>query len=337
MVTAMTISEPIKPIIEKPLKVFLAGHQGMVGRALQRLLLQQPGISLLVCSKAELDLTRQADVEQFFNQQRPDWVIVAAAKVGGILANQQLPAEFIYQNLMIEANLVHCAWQTGVQRLMMLGSSCIYPKLASQPMSEEALLTGALEPSNEPYAIAKIAGLKLCESYYRQYGSDFRAVMPTNLYGPWDNFHPEHSHVIPGLIRRLHQAALEKTTSVDIWGTGQVRREFLHVDDLAAATWLVMQQPPESYQQLTQGQPRHINIGNGTDLTIAELAGLIAQVVGYNGLLQFDLSKPEGTPRKLLDISKLQSLGWQETIPLRAGLTQAYQWYLQHLNLVGRA
>lgn len=313
-----------------PLRIFLAGHQGMVGRAIYRLLINVPGIALIVRTKAELDLSRQTDVEQFFALEKPDWVIIAAAKVGGITANQQLPAEFLYQNLLIEANLIHSAWQNGVQRLMFLGSSCIYPKLAPQPMTEDVLLTAALEPTNEPYAIAKIAGIKLCESYFRQYGADFRAVMPTNLYGPWDNFHPEHSHVIPGLMWRLHQAKMQDAANVDIWGSGQAKREFLHVDDLAAAVWLVMQQPVQMYNQLTKDQPRHLNIGSGIDLSIAELAALLAKVVGYSGQLQFDPSKPEGTPRKLLDIQKLQQLGWQPARSLEDGLSDTYQWLLQH-------
>jgi GDP-L-fucose synthase len=325
MGSVMTMPEPVSP-----LRIYLAGHLGMVGRALHRLLLNQPGIEVLVRSKAELDLTRQADVEQFFAKTRPDWVIIAAAKVGGIAANQQLPAEFIYQNLMIESNLIHSAWQSGVQQLMMLGSSCIYPKLAAQPMTEQALLTGALEPTNEPYAIAKIAGIKLCESYYRQYGVDFRAVMPTNLYGPWDNFNPEHSHVVPGLMFRLHQAVQSNAASVDIWGSGQVRREFLHVDDLATAVWQVMQQSPAAYQRLTSERQRYINIGCGEDLRISDLATLLAQVVGYQGELRFDAGKPEGTPQKLLDISKIQALGWQPAISLQQGLTETYQWFLQH-------
>lgn len=313
-----------------PIKVYIAGHQGMVGRALARWLQQQSGIVVITRTRAELDLTRQADVEQFFAQERPDWVLLAAAKVGGIAANQQFPADFLYQNLLIEANIIHSAWQTGVQRLMFLGSSCIYPKLASQPMTEDMLLSAALEPTNEPYAIAKIAGLKLCESYYRQYGADFRAVMPTNLYGPWDNFHPEHSHVIPGLMRRLHQAKIKQAPSVDIWGSGQARREFLHVDDLARAVWQVMLQTPEAYQQLTKAQPRHLNIGCGEDITIRQLATLTAQAVGYQGVLTFDSSKPEGTPQKLLEISKIKTLGWQPAIPLHSGLAHTYQWFLHH-------
>ncbi len=311
-------------------RIFLAGHQGMVGRALHRLLVQQPGFHVITRTKAELDLTRQADVEQFYASERPDWVIIAAAKVGGIAANQQLPAEFLYQNLLIETNLIHSAWQTGVQRLMFLGSSCIYPKHAPQPMTEDVLLTSALEPTNEPYAIAKIAGIKLCESYYRQYGADFRAVMPTNLYGPWDNFHPEHSHVIPGLMWRLHQAKMNNLSCVDIWGSGQARREFLHVDDLAAAVWLVMQLAEQHYDQVTTQQQRHLNVGTGQDVSIAELATLLAKVVGYKGQLHFDSSKPEGTPRKLLDIQKLQQLGFQPAISFERGLAETYQWLVQH-------
>ncbi len=312
------------------LRIYLAGHQGMVGRALHRLLAKEPGVELIVRTKGELDLSRQGDVEQFFAAEKPDWVIIAAAKVGGIVANQQLPAEFIYQNLMIEANLVHSAWLNGVQRLMLLGSSCIYPKLAAQPMTENLLLTGALEPTNEPYAVAKIAGLKLCESYYRQYGADFRSVMPTNLYGPWDNFHPEHSHVIPGLMLRLHHAKLNDAASVDIWGSGLARREFLHVDDLATAVLLVMQQSATAYNQMTSASERHLNIGCGSDIRIAELATFIADAVGYQGELRFDVNKPEGTPQKLLDIAKVSALGWQPTIPLHKGLSDTYQWMLQH-------
>jgi GDP-L-fucose synthase len=312
---------------QKPLRIFLAGHQGMVGRGLARLLQQQPGIELIVRSKAQLDLTRQAEVEQFFAEQRPDWVIIAAAKVGGILANQQLPADFIYQNLLIEANIVHSSWQTGVSRLMLLGSSCIYPKFAAQPMTEAALLSGVLEPTNEPYAIAKIAGIKLCESYQRQYGVDFRAVMPTNLYGTWDNFHPAHSHVVPGLMRRIHQAKQQGASEVEIWGSGRVRREFLHVDDLAAAVWLVMQQTTEVYNGLTSPQCRHINIGCGQDVTIAELAAEVAAAVGFTGQLKFDPTMPEGSPQKLLSIDKLTALGWAPTIALAQGLRDTYQWW----------
>ncbi|TXH98089.1 MAG: GDP-L-fucose synthase [Rheinheimera sp.] len=312
----------------QPLRIFLAGHQGMVGRALYRLLEQQPGIELLVRSRKELDLTRQADVEHFFAAEKPDWVIIAAAKVGGILANQNLPADFIYQNLMIEANIVHSSWQTGVKRLMLLGSSCIYPKFAEQPMQEECLLSGVLEPTNEPYAVAKIAGIKLCESYQRQFGSDFRSVMPTNLYGPWDNFHPEHSHVVPGLMRRLHDAVVEKAPAVSVWGSGKARREFLHVDDLAAAVWLVMQQTTEHYASLTSPQCSHINVGSGHDISIAELAVAIAEVVGFRGELLFDSAMPEGTPRKLLAVDKMTTLGWLPQITLRQGLKDTYQWWL---------
>lgn len=319
-----------QPTRERPLKLFLAGHQGMVGQAFCRLLSQQADIELLLADRASLDLTRQADVEQFFALHQPDWVIIAAAKVGGIVANQSLPADFIYQNLLIQANILHSAWQQGVSRLMTLGSSCIYPKFASQPMTESQLLTGALEPTNEPYAVAKIAGIKLCESYFRQYGADFRAVMPTNLYGPGDNFHLSHSHVIPGLLGRIHQAHVTGSPSVSIWGSGRVRREFLFVDDAAAAIWLLMQQSAADYQQLTSAHQRHINIGCGTDISIAELATLIAQVVGYQGELCFDPTQPEGTPRKLLDISTLTSVGWQPSMPLLQGLSTTYQWFLQH-------
>lgn len=313
-----------------PLKVWIAGHQGMVGQALCRLLSPQPGIELVLAGRSSLDLTRQAEVEQFVATTAPDWVIIAAAKVGGIVANQQQPAEFLYQNLLIQANILHAAWQQGVKRLMVLGSSCIYPKQAQQPMAETELLSGALEPSNEPYAIAKIAGIKLCESYFRQYGADFRAVMPTNLYGPGDYFHPEYSHVIPGLLQRIHQAKLAAAPSVPIWGSGAAKREFLHVDDAASAIWRLLSLSQQQYQQLTSAQQRHINVGCGEDVSIAELAAMIAQVVGYQGQLSFDPSQPEGTVRKLLDISKLQKCGWQPTWSLAAGLQQTYQWFLQH-------
>ncbi len=318
------------PVAKPALKVFIAGHQGMVGQALCRLLSNQPGIELILAPRAQLDLTRQAQVEQFFAATTPDWVIIAAAKVGGIVANQQQPADFIYQNLLIQSNILHAAWQQGVQRLMLLGSSCIYPKFANQPMRESELLTGTLEPTNEPYAIAKIAGIKLCESYFRQYGADFRAVMPTNLYGPADYFHPSHSHVIPGLLLRIHQAKLAAAPTVPIWGSGQAKREFLHVDDAASAIWRLLTLSEDQYQQLTSAQQRHVNVGCGEDISIAELAKMIAQVVGYQGQLCFDPTQPEGTPRKLLDTSKLQSCGWQPQWSLLAGLDATYQWFLQH-------
>ena len=315
---------------EKPLKIFLAGHLGMVGSSLLRLLQPLPQLQLILRTKAELDLTRQAEVEQLFDREKPDWVIIAAAKVGGIVANQTLPADFIYQNLMIETNIIHSSAVHGVKRLMMLGSSCIYPKFASQPMTEDALLSGALEPTNEPYALAKIAGIKMCESYFRQYGCDFRAVMPTNLYGPWDNFHPQYSHVIPGLMQRLHQAKLANAAAVNIWGTGQAKREFLHVDDVARAVWLLLQLDSDVYQSITTAEQRHINIGSGVDIQISELAAQMAAVMGYQGQLQFDSSQPEGSPRKLLHVGKLNALGWQPQIELTAGLTDTYQWFLQH-------
>lgn len=319
--------------VERPKRLWLAGHQGMVGQALHRLL-QQQGIHCLTTDRARLDLTRQADVEQFIASEQPDWIIIAAAKVGGILANRELPADFLYQNLLIQANVIHAAHQHKVQRVMVLGSSCIYPKFAPQPMPEAALLTGSLEPTNEAYAIAKIAGIKLCESYFRQYGADYRAVMPTNLYGPGDNFHPQHSHVIPGLMGRLHQAKLQALPEVAIWGSGQARREFLYVDDAASAIWHLMQLSESRYQQLAPAESRHINIGCGEDLTIAELAQLIAQVVGYQGRLTFDSSQPEGTPRKLLAVDRLTQAGWQPKTNLLAGLQHTYQWFLQHQQSV---
>lgn len=320
---------------EKPLRVFVAGHQGMVGRALYRLLSEQAGVELIVRTRQQLDLTRQAAVEQFFHLEKPDWVIIAAAKVGGILANQQLPADFIYQNLLIEANIVHSSWQTGVQRLMLLGSSCIYPKFAGQPIVEESLLSGPLEPTNEPYAVAKIAGIKLCESYQRQYGADFRAVMPTNLYGPWDNFHPEHSHVVPGLMRRIHEAHLQQAAAVSVWGSGRARREFLHVDDLASAVWLLLQLSAERYEALTSAHCRHINVGSGEDISIAELAAMLAEIVGFQGELRFDPAMPDGTPKKLLAVDKLARLGWAPQNTLRDGLKDTYHWWLRQQQTSG--
>jgi nucleoside-diphosphate-sugar epimerase len=259
---------------------------------------------------------------------RPDAVILAAAKVGGILANNSYPAQFIYENLMMECNVIHAAWKAGVQNLLQLGSSCIYPKLAAQPMAEDALLTGQLEPTNEPYAIAKIAGIKLCESYNRQYGTDYRSVMPTNLYGPGDNFHPENSHVMPALIRRFHEAVRDGQEDVVIWGSGTPRREFLHVDDMAAASLFVMGLDRVKYSQETQPMLSHINVGTGIDVTIRELAETVACVTGFSGRLSFDTSKPDGTPRKLLDVSRLKRLGWQATIPLETGVKETYEWFL---------
>jgi GDP-L-fucose synthase len=313
---------------EQP-KIYIAGHRGMVGAAIVRRLRQQGQTNTLFRTHAELDLTDQAAVRAFFQNERPDQVYLAAAKVGGIHANNTYPAEFIYENLMIEANVVDAAFRSGVQKLLFLGSSCIYPKLAEQPMREDALLTGTLEPTNEPYAIAKIAGIKLCESYNRQYGQshgvDYRSVMPTNLYGPGDNYHPENSHVIPALIRRFHEAKQNNAPRVKVWGTGSPRREFLHVDDMAAASIHVMNLSPEEYQANTSPMCSHINVGCGEDVTIKELAELIAKVVGYQGEIEFDTSKPDGTPRKLMDSSRLQELGWQPQMDLERGLANAYE------------
>ncbi len=315
-------------------KIYVAGHRGMVGSAIVRHLLAhavQPN-QIITRTHAELDLTHQAAVQTFFAQEKPDHVYLAAAKVGGIHANNTYPAEFIYENLMMQANVIDAAFKNGVKKLLFLGSSCIYPKLAPQPIREDALLTGTLESTNEPYAIAKIAGIKLCESYNRQYGAshdvDYRSVMPTNLYGPGDNYHPENSHVIPALIRRFHEAKLAQAPSVAIWGTGTPKREFLYVDDMATASVHVMNLPKPTYDQHTSPMLSHINVGYGSDVSIAEAAQTIAQVVGFTGAVTFDTSKPDGTPRKWLDSCRLNSLGWQAQVPLLQGLTQAYQDFL---------
>jgi len=315
-------------------KIYVAGHRGMVGSAICRNLQRQGQFRLLTRTHAELDLTNQAAVNAFFAQEKPDQVYLAAAKVGGIHANNTYPAEFIYQNLMMEANIIDAAFRNGVQKLLFLGSSCIYPKLAEQPMREDALLTGTLEATNEPYAIAKIAGIKLCESYNRQYGQshgvDYRSVMPTNLYGPGDNYHPANSHVIPALIRRFHEAKVNQAPSVTIWGTGASRREFLYVDDMAAASVHVMHLPQATYSQHTQPMLSHINVGCGEDVTILEVAQAVAQTVGYTGQIHTDPSKPDGTPRKLMDSSRLNALGWQAQVGLEDGLKAAYQDFLAH-------
>ncbi len=312
-----------------PPKIYVAGHQGMGGSAIVRVLKSVPPTTIITRTHAELDLTNQAAVAAFFQQEKPDQVYLAAAKVGGIHANNTYPAEFIYDNLMIEANVIHQAWRAGVQKLLFLGSSCIYPKLASQPMREDALLTGPLEPTNEPYAIAKIAGIKMCESYDRQYGVDYRSVMPTNLYGPGDNYHPENSHVIPALIRRFHEAKVNKAPGIEIWGTGTPHREFLYVDDVAAASVHVMNLPKFTYDAHTHPMQSFINVGYGSDKTIAQVAYAVAKVVGYEGVIQFDPGKPDGTLRKLLDSSRLNSLGWQAKVSFEEGLALAYRDFLE--------
>jgi len=319
----MTNHTPVQPTI------FVAGHRGMVGSAIVRRLRAQGVQHIITRTHAELDLRNQAAVQAFFQQQRIEQVYLAAAKVGGIHANNTYPAEFIYDNLMIQANVIHAAHMAGVQKLLFLGSSCIYPKLAAQPMAEDALLTGPLEPTNEPYAIAKIAGIKLCESYNRQYGRDYRSVMPTNLYGPGDNYHPENSHVIPALIRRFHEARQRGDSEVVVWGSGTPRREFLYVDDMAAASVHVMNLPPEVWQSQVQLMCSHLNVGSGQDHTIGELAQQVAHVVGYEGSIRFDTSKPDGTPRKLMQSSKLHQLGWQAAVELDEGLRLAYEDFKQ--------
>lgn len=309
-------------------RIFVAGHRGMVGSAIVRRLQSLGYANVITATHDELDLLDQRAVQAFFKANDFDQVYLAAAKVGGIVANSTYPADFIYQNLTIQANVVQAAHDTGVQKLLFLGSSCIYPKHAAQPMAEDALLTGVLEPTNEPYAIAKIAGIKLCESYNRQYGRDYRSVMPTNLYGPGDNFHPENSHVIPALMRRFHEAAQTGVDTVTIWGSGKPMREFLHVDDMAAASVYVMELDTVAYQAKTQPMLSHINVGTGQDCTIAELAKTVAKVTGFKGRLMYDSSKPDGTPRKLLDVSRLTSLGWQAGIGLEEGLCSTYAWFL---------
>ncbi len=318
-------------------KIYVAGHRGMVGSAILRHLLAQ-GVAqsqIVTRTHAELELINQFAVQEFFAKEKPTQVYLAAAKVGGIYANNTYPADFIYQNLMMQANIIEAAFQNGVQKLLFLGSSCIYPRMAQQPMREDALLTGTLEPTNEPYAIAKIAGIKLCESYNRQYGAshgvDYRSVMPTNLYGPGDNYHAENSHVIPALIRRFHEAKLANAKSVSIWGTGTPRREFLYVDDMAAASVHVLQLPKALYDQHTTPMQGHINVGSGSDVTIAEVAKTIAKTVGYQGEIEFDTSKPDGAPRKWMDSSRLNALGWKAKVDLHQGLEAAYQDFVSKL------
>jgi GDP-L-fucose synthase len=314
----------------KDARIFVAGHRGMVGSALVRRLRQSGYTSLILGGREELDLTSQSAVLNFFTENEINQVYLAAAKVGGIHANNTYPAEFIYENLIIECNIIHAAHLSGVNKLLFLGSSCIYPKLAEQPMREEALLTGTLEPTNEPYAIAKIAGIKLCESYNRQYGRDYRSVMPTNLYGPGDNFHAENSHVVPALLRRFHDAAQRGDEEVVVWGSGTPMREFLHVDDMAAACVHVMELDKNLYQSHTRPMLSHINVGTGVDCTIRELAETVAKVTGFKGQLKFDATKPDGTPRKLLDVSRLKKLGWEAGISLEEGLRHSYAWFLEN-------
>jgi nucleoside-diphosphate-sugar epimerase len=320
------------------MKIYVAGHRGMVGGAILRRLEARRAagepIELLTRSHAELDLTEQAAVRAFMAAERPDVVILAAAKVGGIMANNTYPAEFIYQNLMIQANVIHEAHRAGVARLLQLGSSCIYPKVAPQPMTEDALLTGPLEPTNEPYAVAKIAGIKLCESYNRQYGTDFRSVMPTNLYGPGDNFHPSGSHVLPALIRRFHEARETGQNTVTIWGTGTPLRDFLHVDDMAEASLFVLDLDKATYDANTRPMLSHINVGSGEEISIGDLARVVAGVTGFGGAITFDTTKPDGTLRKLMDVSRLARMGWRARIGLVDGIAETYRWFLANRGLV---
>lgn len=313
-------------------KLYVAGHRGMVGGAILRQLQARGNTDIITRTHSELDLTNQSAVREFMQAEKPDVVILAAARVGGIHANNIYPADFIYENLMMECNVIHQAFDAGVTRLLQLGSSYIYPREVPQPMSEDALLTGTLEPTNEPYAIAKIAGIKLCESYNRQHGVDYRSVMPTNLYGPGDNFHPKNSHVMPALLRRFHEATQQNSDDVVIWGSGTPRREFLHVDDMAAASLYVLGLTKEKYDAQTSPMLSHINVGTGYDIAILELAQLIARATGFKGKINTDPSKPDGTPRKLMDVSRLTMMGWQAQIDLEKGITETYRWYLANID-----
>ena len=312
--------------------VYIAGHRGMVGSAICRVL-EHSDVDLVTATRNELDLCDQSAVHSFFKSRKIDEVYLCAAKVGGIFANNEYPADFIRENLVVQSNVIHSAHASGVEKLLFLGSSCIYPKLASQPMQESALLTGALEPTNEPYAIAKIAGIKMCESYNRQFGRDYRSVMPTNLYGPGDNFHPENSHVIPALIRRFHDAISEGKNEVTIWGSGEAMREFLHVDDMASACKYVMELPASLYSSVTEARLSHINVGTGEDCTIKNLVTTIAAISGFTGSINFDVTKPDGTPRKLLDVSLLNEAGWNHSVTLSDGLKETWEWYLENSNI----
>jgi len=309
-------------------KIYIAGHRGLVGSAIVRQLESRGFTNLLMRTHKELDLANQAQVQSFFQQEKPDYVILAAAKVGGIHANNTYPADFIYQNMMIEANVINSAYESQVKRLLFLGSTCIYPKAVKQPMREDALLTDVLESTNEPYALAKIAGIKLCESYNRQHGTDFRSVMPTNLYGPNDNFHPENSHVIPALMKRLHEAKTNNDAEVVVWGTGNAMREFLYVDDMAAASLFVLELDEKTYRVNTKPMLSHINVGTGVDTTIREMAEIMKEVVGFKGGLSFDTTRPDGALRKLVDVSCLSNMGWDYSVNLKDGLIKTYKWYL---------
>ena len=312
---------------QKSDKIYVAGHRGLVGSAIVRQLEGRGFANLLMRTHKELDLTNQAQVQSFFQQEKPDYVILAAAKVGGIHANNTYPADFIYQNMMIEANVINSAYENKVKRLLFLGSTCIYPKAVEQPMREDALLTDVLEPTNEPYALAKIAGIKLCESYSRQHGTDFRSVMPTNLYGVNDNFHPENSHVIPALMRRFHEAKINNDDEVVVWGTGNAMREFLYVDDMAQASLFVLELDEKTYKANIKPMLSHINVGTGKDITIRKMAEIMKEVVDYKGKLTFDATKPDGAPRKLIDVTRLENMGWRYTTDLEKGLTTTYDWY----------
>ena len=315
-------------------KIYVAGHNGMVGSAIVRKLREKGFMNIITCSSSELDLANQQNVHNFLQEKKPDYVVIAAAKVGGIHANDSYPAEFIYQNLMIEANLIHGAYLAGVNNLLFLGSSCIYPKESLQPIKEEYLLSGHLESTNEPYALAKIAGIKLCESYNRQYGTDYRSIMPTNLYGPNDNFHPKNSHVIPALIRKFHEAKVNSKPFVEVWGSGKPMREFLHVDDMADASIHIMDIDKKTLESEVDPMLSHINIGTGTDITIKDVAQIVKEVVGFDGEIVFNTKMPDGTKRKLLDVSKIENLGWKPAITLKDGLKETYEWFITNNKVV---